>query len=661
MASSTFRCNDCQLDLDESSIKRHFSAIHLDYYPYHCEGCKKDGQHHATATEEDMDDHIATSHSGTIANVILSKIPAQEDALKKAIKDCRSSFIPQDPVAEKKAVWHKNLSEIGDRRISSVIANTALTANEPIQTQETQQSGNCGTPVITIVNDIENVSHATVGSLLPWHTKPKQGPSQVESMKQPHPTMILKTNTMDRMSSYSIPIPYEPYIKRFEDAKKVQTNQPNTQIVDDSTRNSGENVTVDKIVPVEQNSPVPKSLKPCSRLISISAMEAPSVNTQNIVTPVIVHNRKRNASVNPYNDPAKSNLKRASMAELTENLTSLAGSNVITPERKRSNANDGSRGISNKSRRSKSVVTDEHFDRPMTSAQANSSVSKSKKDLQELKVENLTIFISDGTALFRTSDGRLHNKAPLSSHFAMLKNSKPADNGCKTNISFIRKWTAKQSPADKVTDKEKTKNIYDNLAQFKAFKDQLHSIAFLWADSNVEATFSRYPSHKKAVSLSVFCDSLFNEKQSILVCKELDITLNENWPLSIVTNVADRIRKCTLNLREMTSVNGSLHKELLNELYSIRQMKLPQEIQITLEIRHKAASEEFVKNLKEHSRRSTGRYVKFELRSAHVNVFSISAPKCSLKAKRSGTGSLLIEQCPSSATRPIAASSTRFL
>ncbi|KAI1703264.1 hypothetical protein DdX_14999 [Ditylenchus destructor] len=610
-----------------------------------------------------MDDHIATTHNGTISDVILSKIPAQEDALKKAIEECRSSSVPQDPVGDEKAPWHQILSEIGDSRISNVRANRAFTAmttaNEPILTQEIQKSRNCGSPVITSDNDIETVAHATVGTPLPWHTKPKQGSSQVKWLQQPHPTMTLKTNTMECVSSHCTSM---PYVKRIGDANNVGTSRPNMEIVADSTKNSGKNVIGHEIEPVEQNSPAPKGPKPCARLISISSMEAPSDNKHNTVTsPVIAYNRKRIATVNPYNDPAKTNLKRASMVELMENFSRLDDSNDTTPERKRNNANDGSREINNKSQRSKSVVTKERFDRPTTSAQATLNVSKSKKDTKEPKVENLTIFISDGTASFRTSDGRTHNKAPLSSHFAILKKSKPADNGCKTNIIFIRKWTAKQRPANEVTNKEKTKKIYDSLAQFKAFKDQLYLIAFLWADSNVEATFSRYPSHKKAVSLSVFCDSLFNETRSILVCKELDITLNENWPLSIVTNVADRIQKCTLNLREITSVNGSLHKDFLDELYRIRQMKLPQEIQITLEIHHKVTSEEFVTELKERSRRSTGRYFKFELRSAHVNPFSISPPKCSLKAKRLGTGRLLIEQCPSTPTRPVSASSTRFL
>ncbi|KAI1695119.1 hypothetical protein DdX_19755 [Ditylenchus destructor] len=668
MASNTFYCAECQLDLKESSLKRHFSAIHLNYYPYHCESCKRKGQQHATATEEDMDIHNASTHSGMVSNIILSKIPSQEDALRKAIKECRRSSLPQDPVDDKNAVLQQILSGLGDRRISSIRGNTALTAmataNEPVLTQTTHKRGNCETPVSSIDHDgdILNAGHATVGTTLPWHSKSKQGSSHFESSKQPHLTMTLKTNTTERVFPYCDSMPYEVYIKRTEDDKRVEASRLITQMVSDSTRNSGENVPVIKIEPVEQNSPVPEGPRPRARLVSIVTEEAHSDNTQDIVIPpVIIRNRKRTASINPYYDPAKSNQKRPTMVELKDDCSRLASSNGTTPETKRHHANDGSRETSNKSRRCKSLVSNERFARPMTSSQTSLSVSKSKKHSQEPKVENLTIFISDGTVSFRTSDGHSHNKAPLSSHFPILKKSKPADNGCKTLILFIRPWTAKQKPAKGVTSKVKTKNVFESLAHFKAFKDQLHSIAFLWANSKVEATFSRYPDHKKAVSLSVFCDSLFNKQQSILVCKELDITLNENWPLSIVTNVADRIRKGTLNLRVMTLTNGSLHKELLDELYSTHQMKLPEEVKIILEIHHEATSDEFVRKLKERCRRSTGRYFKFELRSDHINVFSISPMQCSLKAKRLDTGRLSIKQRPNSPPHASSASSTRFL
>ncbi|KAI1711213.1 regulator of ty1 transposition protein BRCT domain-containing protein [Ditylenchus destructor] len=52
------------MDLDESNVRDHISAMHLNYFPFLCFTCKKIGASHATVTAELMYQHTSTVHEG---------------------------------------------------------------------------------------------------------------------------------------------------------------------------------------------------------------------------------------------------------------------------------------------------------------------------------------------------------------------------------------------------------------------------------------------------------------------------------------------------------------------------------------------------------------------------------------------------------------------
>ncbi|KAI1698061.1 hypothetical protein Ddc_19337 [Ditylenchus destructor] len=130
---------------------------------------------------------------------------------------------------------------------------------------------------------------------------------------------------------------------------------------------------------------------------------------------------------------------------------------------------------------------------------------------------------------------------------------------------------------------------------------EILSIAHLWANGRVVADLFKYSEYdNKILPLSDFCDALFNQERSILKCKELGVSLDSCWPMSIVTNAARHCSK--LILKETGYCDKRLHFRLLDALYD---GKLPQQVAVTFELLITRNTNEFIDELKKHFQRST--------------------------------------------------------
>ncbi|KAI1690867.1 hypothetical protein DdX_22253 [Ditylenchus destructor] len=186
---------------------------------------------------------------------------------------------------------------------------------------------------------------------------------------------------------------------------------------------------------------------------------------------------------------------------------------------------------------------------------ASDTKSKPAKKM-ELSMITIEISIDRGCASFETSDGKKYpsdgKKGPLSEYLSILRQSK----------------------------------------KFEKFSQEINSIAHLWKYGRVVAELRKYPKQaKKRLALSDFCEGLFGQDRSILACKELEITLADCWPFSVVTNIAPSKR---LILKEMhpdhLSEDQQLHCALLDALYK---KKIPQRVDVILFLYNNKSTTEF--------------------------------------------------------------------
>ncbi|KAI1700248.1 hypothetical protein Ddc_18167 [Ditylenchus destructor] len=84
MAQTPFFCAECHMNLDESNVRSHISATHLNHWLYKCVVCN-----HKTVSAELMRQHTSTVHEGTVPDVRL--IMDKENELNIAVENCRRS------------------------------------------------------------------------------------------------------------------------------------------------------------------------------------------------------------------------------------------------------------------------------------------------------------------------------------------------------------------------------------------------------------------------------------------------------------------------------------------------------------------------------------------------------------------------------------------
>lgn len=143
----------------------------------------------------------------------------------------------------------------------------------------------------------------------------------------------------------------------------------------------------------------------------------------------------------------------------------------------------------------------------------------------------------------------------------------------------------------------KVVNEFTSLDKLKNFADEIRSIARLWSNYLISAHFGHFKQKSnKTLSQSDYCTELFGPQSSIMKCRGLFVTVVENWPLSLITNVANQCDRCELNLEEASPGNRKLHEAFLNELYDGEVLQRIDDISFSVPI--KATVNDFIENLR---------------------------------------------------------------
>ncbi|KAI1695307.1 hypothetical protein Ddc_21333 [Ditylenchus destructor] len=236
------------------------------------------------------------------------------------------------------------------------------------------------------------------------------------------------------------------------------------------------------------------------------------------------------------------------------------------------------------------------FQNPTTSGQV--PLDAPTEPAQKRKITKIFINIYNGTAEFETSDGEKCRNRPLDEYVSILRKSEADETGCDAYIYFYFRSLGSDPPKDA----QKTLNKLSR---------EIRSIAHLWANGRVTAELNDYLKYENdLLPLSDFCTELFGQDRSILECKILYISIwSPDWPLSVVTNAA---RRCSaLMLKEMRGRDQPLHYRLLDILY---EGKLPNDIEITLDLYLNKSKAEFIDELKKRFQSSTKQNFKITLR-----------------------------------------------
>ncbi|KAI1703852.1 ubiquitin-conjugating enzyme domain-containing protein [Ditylenchus destructor] len=164
----------------------------------------------------------------------------------------------------------------------------------------------------------------------------------------------------------------------------------------------------------------------------------------------------------------------------------------------------------------------------------------------------------------------------------------------------------------------------------------MHQISFLWSKCLISAYFGQFKKNDKTLSQTDYCTLLFGLERSILKCERLYVTILENWPLTIVTNVVGKCDSCELYLKEMVSANRQLHDAFLDAFY----------------IPIKATVNDFLDKLRKRFQRSPHKRFKFGLCSPSQEVHKLKdqindhilVAKSVDKAKKNSCSWVIIEQ-----------------
>ncbi|KAI1706328.1 hypothetical protein Ddc_15340 [Ditylenchus destructor] len=359
------------------------------------------------------------------------------------------------------------------------------------------------------------------------------------------------------------------------------------------------NISVDQRFPMNNEAPhaiLPKTVP------SVSISIAPE--THKIIKSLVeidfagLLSRKRQLSDNVSNDSVESREKR----RLVVNDEQLESRGHCSRDVNHGNLYYPSEALMN-------VTTLQQNDVHRTPTTAQTLLNIPRDPGPKMKISEIYINTGNGNVSFRTSDGERHYSSHLSRHLRDLRGSEPVEGGCYAHI-IIRSPFAIYEKCG-----VNSGNVIAAQKKFETFSRDVRSISHIWANGNVYAEFGDYSEFsKKALPQSNFCVELFGRNRSILECERLEIKNNSNdWPLSVIMNAARRCKR--LILKKMPYQKNELHKEFLEAIYKV---KLPQHIDITLQLHYKQSTRDMIEALTERFQRSTGQCFKFTLCSKRI-------------------------------------------
>ncbi|KAI1713632.1 hypothetical protein Ddc_11887 [Ditylenchus destructor] len=82
------QCSQCRMILNEQEKKAHISAQHLSYFPFRCSFCARANKMYSETTEEDILQHIATSHHREVG-IDLVRDQDKEVTLNRMMEECQ--------------------------------------------------------------------------------------------------------------------------------------------------------------------------------------------------------------------------------------------------------------------------------------------------------------------------------------------------------------------------------------------------------------------------------------------------------------------------------------------------------------------------------------------------------------------------------------------
>ncbi|KAI1708729.1 hypothetical protein Ddc_14247 [Ditylenchus destructor] len=644
MASNTLNCHLCHKALvdDEASLKQHLSSFHVKYWPYSCTTCYEKGSIHKEATEEAMEEHIATSHcennSGYYVPKKTEKYKKKEAELKSAIAQCRRSSALQDTSTNPTNALHQDLNFTHNRAtdIENDIGNEQIPYDSKGHLRQVPISLNSiptlDIPVANEPNSI-GVKHESFNSAIQFAANGNiegSANEQPEGGTQPRGDQSLGQQHCAVNSPENVPEskPQMPPVSFPGPTTILETDYSNEQSID--PMNSFENKTslnAMRVIKPELSeivSTVPLGVRLQTSLssfvpIDVDANEMggpinlcdPNIprkkRTQSDVASGAISRKRKLPLENCERLPIKAKGPTAdTRANPNQCLLEMSQSSTCNPDK-----NGGSQTLSNKIHQPLNSTT--------TTAQLVLDVARDP--VQKRKITKIWIGIGSGRMYFKTSDGKEHPTRPLRKYLSILRQSEPDVLGCEAHIMFGSLHFERDHPENA-------------RKKFEKFSRDVHSIAHLWANGRVVAELHGISEYENNV-LSVWdiCKKLFSRGRSILECKELEIKLeNNHWPLSVVTNVANRCNK--LVLKEIHLKNQPLDLNFLDALY---EMTLPRHIETTLEFQFDESVENFMDELKErfHSQPSAGQHIKFQLLSPCPIAYTCLQNKyCTLSMER---------------------------
>ncbi|KAI1702233.1 hypothetical protein Ddc_17226 [Ditylenchus destructor] len=315
-----------------------------------------------------------------------------------------------------------------------------------------------------------------------------------------------------------------------------------------------------------------------------------------------------------HNSPMKMTIRRAI---IPDKKRSCSRSSVASPKKKRVPLKDtqsagpavdatahSNQGLSGMNQSSPYSCSGEEVNEGQVVTNGNDQNLNPTTSAENFPAEKLTIAlirfdIGDGRVYYETPEYKMYD-GPLSEHLLTLIHSEADVHGCETHFVFASVYGSIFTTHPKTVREE-----------YEKFSQEVHSVSHLWTNGRVKTRLHEYPKHASNVlPVSDFCDILFSRDRSILVCKELEIQLADDWPLSVVSNVAHLCNRFLL--KELHHRHQRLRYRFLDALY---ENELPQQQPLALELFFPNSVEEFMDELKKRFKNSTGQCFKFELLS----------------------------------------------
>ncbi|KAI1707874.1 hypothetical protein Ddc_14592 [Ditylenchus destructor] len=643
--STHFICSQCRMILSESERRSHISAEHLDYFPFGCPFCKKANKKHLETTKDDMDEHIATYHNGNNLGVLLLDDKAKEIELNRMIDQCQ------------------DFKQLNGARTSAGNRNTAQNASGSAQVKDEIGSDD---DVIIIEDDSETAgmpNNPSGGNL------PEQPTQEPQNFTESYPEMDFSSQSTSGIKrelpdNFSDSDSLESAEKRRLVLNDEQLESDNVERPTTSSHvtssipaySSCKHVITKLYIVISEGIVCFETIDRCKRDYAPLSQHLPflldSVISMN--HDIAIQFYASDCAI-PYqyrktiDDPVKefTSLDQLKIfADQMHQISFLWSRCLISAyfgQFKSDNTPSKSdyctllfgperfilkcKGLyvtifQNWALNPLNIITnvqrDNYFiDRPTNSAQVTEFCTSVPPDSScKHVITKLFIVISEGIVCFETIDRRtfkypLYPYAPLSDYLQFLLESRLAY-ACKVAIQFYASDEAIPYEYRKPSDKPVKE--FTSLGQLKTFAEQIRSIAYLWSHFPISAYFGQYKQKSNTtLSQSDYCTELFSGEQSILKCNEFDVTFFDFWPLSIVTNVVDKCRRCELNSEEAFPGNRHLYDEFLDEMYGDEVLRRIRDISLRIPI--EAAANDFIEKLKERFQASPHKRFKFALYS----------------------------------------------